>query len=264
MRFLYVAVLGSTALLALACGSTVINDDDGTGGSGASDCGDPPPPGAGGYCPPAWQCIDGEWQDTAGACPEPACPASEPYGDVACEMEGQDCAYEVEFGCDLEPSVVTYRCMGGTWTELQNFCSPEPECPDSLPLDGSDCSGWDFAFDCYYDITVECSADQDVAYTWCDTSTWQWNVDMPASCEGCNYADPATCEADAACRWLEPGCGESPLPTAGCAPIADCAPDSCGDGATCVTYDADPCWNAGCDSCSAPVSICEMIFQPNG
>jgi hypothetical protein len=264
MRFLYLGLLGTTALFTLACGSTIIDgdDDDGSGGSGAGDCGAPPPPGAGGYCPPSYECIDGQWQDTAGACPEPLCPASEPYDDVACVMEGQDCQYPYEFGCDTEPSEITYRCMNGFWSAITPYCSKEPVCPSALPIDGSDCSGWETAWDCYYDVTVECSQDQDVAYAYCNAD-WVWEVDMPASCEGCNYADPATCEADAACRWLVPGCGENPLLGEGCHPVADCAPDSCGDGGTCSSYDANPCWNQPCDACSAPVSICEMIFFPN-
>lgn len=260
MRFLFVAALASFSVAALACGSTVINDDDGTGGQSTDDCGAPPPPGNGGWCPPAYECIDGQWEDTAGACPEPECPASEPWqGNVACVMEGQDCDYFYEGGCDDEYNEITYRCMDGVWVELSNFCSPPPECPSDLPVEGSDCTGWDFAYDCFYEVPNACGIEDDFAYAYCDGLTWV--VDMKSTCDGCSYGDAASCEANDACRWLVPGCGENPLLAAGCAPIDDCAPDSCTGGATCSTYDADPCWNTLCNSCSAPVSICEMIFD---
>ncbi len=261
MRFLFAFALGTTSLFALACGSTVVDDDDdGTGGDGGSECG-PPPPGSGnGWCPAIYACIDGEWQDTSGACPEPECPASAPPEGETCLLENQACNYGAG-PCLQDPPGDFYRCVNGAWF-LESACEPVSDCPDGLPIDGSDCTGWENANDCYYDITVPCSADQDVADASCDVSTLTWKVAMPASCEGCPYADAASCEADAACRWLVPGCGENPLVAAGCAPVADCAPDSCADGATCSTYDAHPCWNTLCDSCSAPVSICEMIFAP--
>jgi len=263
MRPPYIAVLGSTALLTLACGSTVIDgdDDDGVGGN-TPDCGSPPPPGNdGGWCPPNYECVDGAWQDTAGACPEPECPATEPYNGVSCQLEGQDCKYSVEWGCDDEYSEINYRCMDGTWVELSNYCQPPPKCPDLLPLGGSDCAGWDYAYNCDYEVPNGCGIEDDYAFAYCDGS--QWVVDMKSTCVSCSYEDPASCQANDACRWLVPGCGENPLPGEGCAPIADCAPDSCENGATCSTYDANPCWNALCDGCSGPVSICELIFEPN-
>jgi hypothetical protein len=261
MRFLFVAALGSASLFALACGSTVINDDDGTGGGGGSDCGPPPPQSGDGWCPTSYECIDGQWHDTPGVCPEPECPASEPYDSVACVLEGQDCQYEVEWGCDEEYSEVTYTCMDGVWVEISNYCQPPPKCPDALPVDGSDCAGWDYAYDCSYQVPNACGIEDDYAYVYCDGTSW--TVDMKSTCGECSYEDAASCEANAACRWLVPGCGDNPLPAEGCAPIDDCAPDSCTGGATCSTYDANPCWNSPCDACSAPVSICEMIFEPN-
>lgn len=261
MRFLFVAALGSASLFALACGSTTVVDDDGGGGVGGagSECG-PPPPGSGNNgCPSSYECIDGQWQDTSGACP--ACPEADPLEGDACVVATQECEYSVG-PCLQDPAFNVYTCTNGAWELTFSDCTPETLCPDSLPIDGSDCTGWTNANDCYFDVSAWCSADQDVAYASCDVSTLTWKVEMPASCEGCLYTDAASCEADADCRWLVPGCGENPLLAAGCAPIADCAPDSCTGGATCSTYDADPCWNTLCDACSAPVSICEMIFAP--
>ena len=61
-----------------ACTSTVTVDRD----DDEQECG--PQPGSSGWCPPAWVCIDGEWQDTAGACPEPTCPTTAPGSGDAC------------------------------------------------------------------------------------------------------------------------------------------------------------------------------------
>ncbi len=75
------------------CGATItVDGDDGEGGEGGSivSCGEPPPP-SGGYCPPIWECVDGEWIDLGGACPEPTCPSDQPTYGSSCEVLGQLC-----------------------------------------------------------------------------------------------------------------------------------------------------------------------------
>jgi hypothetical protein len=243
----------AAAVLAIALSeaclpSVSFSDDDHDTG-----CSEPAPP-ATGTCPPSWQCIDGEWMDTAGACPDP-CPSSSPAPGSSCNVIGQTCSYEewVDEPCgDEGMDWVDYTCTGDGWARMINYCQPEPECPDEMPIDGSDCSGWYDAYACRYQVDTACGTK--MAWGHCDGVIWHFELDE--SCPTCGeLQDSAACEADPACRWLEPGCGEPALSQAGCFPLEDCT-DACGEGQTCTTVWTNPCWNSLCDACGAETNVC--------
>lgn len=244
------------ALLALvplaACTTTVTVDPD------EEECG--PKPGGGGWCPPAWQCVDGEWVDTAGMCPEPACPASVPANGDSCPIVGQDCSYTVEEMCG-PVSTVSAVCTATGWKLAYSACQPEPTCPLQMPVVGSDCSGWDYPYFCQYNhacidviTTVAMSCDYTV-----DPPSWQLDSEPPlcAACE--SMGDAASCSATSGCQWLVPGCGENPI-AEGCYPAGDCQVDGCDiPEQSCVVFDKNPCWNELCDACNAPIGVCLWI-----
>lgn len=247
LRFLFaLAVLAPLA----ACNATVTVDPE------EEECG-PRPPSGGGWCPPAWSCIDGEWMDTAGACPEPACPTSEPGTGDACDHIGQSCSYTVEYECGPITEQV-YECTASGWQTIYPACQPEPTCPLEMPVEGSDCSGWDHPYFCQYNhacIDVLTTVTMSCDYT---TEPPSWQIDgEPPLCAACeSLGDAASCSATSGCQWLVPGCGENPV-AEGCYPAGDCQVDGCSSpDQSCVVFDANPCWNELCDACNAPVGLC--------
>jgi len=243
-------------VFSVGCGATITADDDGT-----SECG--PQPESNGDCPPAWTCIDGEWVDTAGACP--SCPEMEPvYGD-ACASIGLTCNYVNDVPCgDLTNE--TAECTEDGWVTYVARCEPPPECPDDMPVAGTDCTGWEFSYWCQYDVSCG-GPEVSNATVSCDTSATPvpvWQVDAPSACQDClQLGSSASCAATTGCRWLTPGC-DSDLPTVneGCYPASDCNANGCADpNATCTTYSYDPCAGADCDACAAPVGVCELLLE---
>jgi hypothetical protein len=249
-----VAGLALLALSALACGNTVSLSSTGSGGSTSEGCGSPPPP-SGGYCPPVWECVDGDWIDLGGACPEPACPTWLPYGE-SCEMVGQTCELPGDLECG-PGGTLTFLCTTEGWVETTPYCQPEPVCPDVAPTPGSDCSGWYEAYWCDYSLSTPCGDSWTSLH--CDTSTYTWQLDQAAEACDCAALDAASCDFVSGCDWHEPGCGESPL-AAGCYPELGCnLPESspCPLDTECVEKSVDPCYGLGCNSCSAPYFVCE-------
>jgi hypothetical protein len=245
------------ALFAFAagCGATITTDD------GSNDCG--PEPESEGYCPPAWQCIDGEWVDTSGACPEPACPVDEPsYGD-RCDLIGQTCEYTVDVPCGPY-GTDTATCTADGWMVYTDFCEPPPECPPLMPVVGTDCSGWDYAYYCSYPVSCDAAVSYVGISCGYDSGVPLWRVDSPATCSDCfSIGDAASCSAATSCKWLTPGCdSNSPPITEGCFPAADCNVEGCSDpSATCSTYSYNPCPDGGCDACAAPIGVCELLLD---
>ena len=237
-------------LLAWGCKSSVDAFDGGEQG----ECEDPPPPSAG-FCPASWVCIDGEWVDTGGDCPDP-CPIDRPAEGSACTEEGLECGYFVdEEPCGQPAHDETVKCLGGAWTTLGPRCEPPPECPEALPTAGGDCTGWADAFGCNY--TVESSCGDLPAFAYCDTGTWTWSVELSETCGACDaLSDAASCSAAPGCRWLVPGCGEPPLPSEGCFAAEDCVAGGCDEGETCTLVVINPCWNSPCDACGADANVC--------
>lgn len=234
------------------CGATItVDGDDGEGGEGGFivSCGEPPPP-SGGYCPPIWECVDGEWIDLGGACPEPTCPSDQPTYGSSCEVLGQLCEYYSDDDCGYGS---TAECTEEGWIVYELLCSPPPECPEEAPIAGTSCAGWDYAYDCYYTTVSDCG---DVTlWAYCDFEQG-WSVVPDSFCEPCGYHDASGCEADPACRWAVPGCGDLPLPEAGCFPEAGCTETGCPLDESCTTVTIDPCWASECDACGAPFDVC--------
>jgi hypothetical protein len=80
----------------------------------------------------------------------------------------------------------------------------------------------------------------------------------------CNQVrDRATCDKDARCRWLEPGCTDPKLPAAGCydRKDLDCSPQKpCTSGRVCVNRVVNPCLpgpgGVVCNACGVGIMIC--------
>lgn len=255
LRFGFAAAL----LLPLAGCESLIQIDDGGGGSGGnSECG--PRPKSDSWCPPIYECIDGEWvvDGSAGACPEPACPTSQPQTGDPCQKIGQKCSYWLDEPCGEGTSEYVSTCTETGWMTAYNICQPEPTCPKEMPLEGSDCSGWEYPYFCQYDVA--CLDTITPVSMSCDygTDPPAWRVDSPAVCPGCEIiGDASSCLATTGCQWLVPGCGEGLQVTEGCYPMTDCLQDGCSGGDVCTPYEHNPCWNALCDSCSAPIGFCQ-------
>jgi hypothetical protein len=249
------------ALASFAClvGCNARISVDGTGGGGNDGCSELPP-----YddesCPPAWECIDGEWVDAAGACPEVECPETQPADGEPCPRVGASCNYVGEEPCGPQADV-TATCTERGWTLLITYCQPEPTCPDAMPEVGSDCSGWDYPYYCEYPLA--CSEPAVVALS-CDystpTPTWKVNGETPA-CGSCSAAnDPSSCAANLGCTWHEPGCAsetQTPI-AAGCYPVGDCRyAESCnGPNEICEVFVANPCFGSMCTACGAEIGVC--------
>lgn len=155
--------VAAPAVFGLACGGKTEVEDP-IGGAGSSSVGNggsapilPPPsapcngtaPDTGDSCSAA-VCVDGHWQTTySGGCNPPpplatACPGVEPGAGTSCAGYIHDLRCEYDFCGGI---TATRRCNGSTflWEELisPGACNPprpELECPDEMPLAGSDCS----------------------------------------------------------------------------------------------------------------------------
>lgn len=207
------------------------------------------------WCPPAYQCIDGEWVDTGGACPEPDCPASAPSNGEACEMVGHTCFYEEDVPCGPTGQVEA-NCTSDGWQVTAHYCSPpEYMCPSDLPLAGSNCTQFAGAANCMYSTETPCG--QQVVTLSCSSEAGDtWVLDGPAACGMCTgYGNETTCATDPGCQWLFPGCGADPI-TEGCYPIAGCNEAPCEDGLTCVEKSHDPCYGELCEVCGEPYFTC--------
>jgi hypothetical protein len=219
-------------------------------------------PATNGWCPPAWACVDGEWIETAGACPEPACPATRPDDGVACLKLEQECRYTEDVPCGPQGQV-TSTCTESGWVTMVTYCQPEPTCPDAMPSPGSDCSSWDYAYFCQYEVACDELA---LVTMSCDyttpTPTWKVDGDAPV-CGSCDAAgDPASCSANLGCAWRVPGCasdGQTPI-VEGCYPAFDCLnAESCPNpDEVCTPKVYDPCFGSMCDACGAVVGVCTL------
>lgn len=211
-----------------------------------------------------------------GACePEPS-PDPQPYpqpepGWVDCELanEGDACSTVGET-CSYgdECSFTTKSCGNDhVWHlgyEEDECCfdeccyGPGSYCPPDVPQVGDYC---DWCYDgsaCAYPIDIGCGVAAGVTLT-CDPASYTWQVAPPA-CElpadACKlHASSDECQADAACRWLVPGCDAPALPAEGCFAATDCL--ACGGGEACTQVVVDPCPGADCGSCSAPAWVCQ-------
>jgi hypothetical protein len=202
----------------------------------------------------------GAWQSETMSClPAAKDCLSGQDGDV-CATVGETCA-QSSGPCDLD-GLVSICGEDHHWhfpdhVGGEGCCPHSAACPASLPAEGDPCDPCVGAQSCGYPST--CGQN--------NTAICQpegaWHLFAFGDCppppppDYCtNNADQSTCETDPACRWLTPGCGETPLLSAGCFTNSDCAPGSCDPSQTCQTFSYDPCFGKGCDACGAPASLC--------
>jgi hypothetical protein len=196
---------------------------------------------------------------------DPQCPDQEPTTGAPCS-DVIACSYEVDYGCG--PQTNTASCDGTTWSvnwggPSCNPPPPPPTCPTEAPTWGAPCSE---VITCSYEIDQGCGPQPATAT--CDGASWsispQVSCNPPPPDYCVTYTTEAACGQDASCRWLVPGCGEPPLPQAGCFAAVDCGGDfDCQiSGGTCQEVVINPCHNLACDACGMTVSVCVPPAAP--
>jgi hypothetical protein len=181
---------------------------------------------------------------TAGACPNTPPEVSEPCDAVAV------CGY------GDAPCGSSFACVDGVWESAGGCTQPPAECPAKLPTMGAPCKVAGQA--CTFTFPGSCSG---VFVATCDPDA-QWAItDETPPCmppTPCGYADTVTCQADAACRWIVPGCGSpGAIFSAGCFVKACTADADCGAGQLCEMIDINPCFDSNCQACSASSTLCQ-------
>ncbi|MEO7331340.1 MAG: hypothetical protein ABI193_22380 [Minicystis sp.] len=185
-----------------------------------------------------------------------SCPIDPPSAGASCD---------VQLTCDYgEACGSSFTCApNGVWADSTppGTCNPPaPVCPEATPepqtacdVDGQTCQ---YPDNCGGSTMASCGTLEGGA------PAWQLSHDAPPcnppAPEPCTqYGEPAACQADAMCAWLVPGCGEPPLPVAGCHSKTPCASDAdCVSGDVCTTVVIDPCWMQACDACGETVLVC--------
>lgn len=245
--------------IVVGCGSTI--SDDGETQPDPEDCGPlPAEPG----CGEQWECMDGEWVRFDNIQPDfcVPCPEVAPANGSACDAIGMQCAYDEEYGCDEGPTTFTAECTDEGWLILYPRCLPEPICPEDKPTVGTDCTGWDEAYYCSYDVACDelgnvgmhCELGGEMP-TWVLDSGSE--TCSQTACAAASTA--ADCAGFDGCQWLEPGCAteEQQAITAGCYPTQDClVTDACGPEEICSAYVYNPCFEQPCDACGGEYSVC--------
>lgn len=205
-------------------------------------------------------CAAGSWEyaDGPSTCnpPIPECPAAPPEDGSPCPMAGLACTYDRNHPCG---SRVVAECgddlAWDVWEDVPP-CNPPP-CPDELPAAGSPCDPVFGPF-CYYEVDIGCGPQEASAV--CAEDGWKvslpiCNPQPPHFCYG--VATEAECKLVAGCRWLVPGCGEPPLPAAGCFPLGECQLDiDCPPDRACAEVVYNPCYKQVCEACGAGASLC--------
>lgn len=262
--FAWPAALALVTLAALGC-STKISIDD-------TDSDPDPDPGCEGerpdipndaWCPPVYECIDGAWVDVGGACPEPLCPESKPLDGSSCEMVGQVCYYEQDVPCG-ETELMEFNCTSNGWLGAYEWCQPEPECPVELPVVGTDCTGWEYAYACQYLVENACGQEMMfLACSYTESGDQLWTSSSTSTCNICNgNGTEAECALAPECQWLTPGCGPDPIQT-GCYPKEGCDVAGCPtDDSICVMTTYDPCYGQLCEACGASFFACLPAWAP--
>lgn len=255
------------ALVAAGCGTQVVSGEGGgssTSTTTAATCpADHPQQGApcdcpgvtcsygNSYCPAVYTCVGGTWA-AAGDCPQPVCPPEVPSGGEACAHPEQVCDYSAP--CSGQ----TATCHDGIWEVMGWAVGCAEMCPADIPAPGTPCDGCCAGGPCDYPTPDGCGA---TAH--CSGGTWAVFVSdcPPPPADPClMFSSSNACAANPACRWLTPGCGEPPLPFAGCYDAFDCKDDaSCLFGYTCLAVTYNPCWDSPCNACGASANVCVPI-----
>ncbi|TKC94708.1 hypothetical protein [Polyangium fumosum] len=200
-------------------------------------------------------CENGSWtydiHDPAGCgcdCTEP-CPEEVPVHGSACEVNYTGCQY---FNPLCGDSFIEASCNGETWY-VSDYACPMT-CPDTLPVEGTPCSGCCLQNPCAYLDASGCPV-QIV----CENDVW---VTSPTSCtpsSACATLDMSECGNAQGCRWMDFAvCGVKPqggFPQ-GCYPVDDCATDADCNGGTCVAAEVHPCPGGACNACMAQAQLC--------
>ncbi len=165
--------------------------------------------------------------------------------------EGGDCGgFENECGDDHRWQTVYYD-GGDCWDPCEGFY----ECPATPPAEGSACEP-----SC--PGTSACNYPDGCGGTYATCGDdGQWHLAIgdcpPPPVDPCSaYGAQTDCEASG-CRWLVPGCGDPPLPQAGCYAPTDCTPADCASPYfTCQEVVYDPCYGQACNACGASAFLC--------
>lgn len=197
--------------------------------------------------------------------PPGVCPDGVPENGTEClDLEpGKVCSYPSLEIC--APGIQATCGDSSQWivTEVVDpTCNPPPPCPPDPPEQGAPCYGGET---CSYTtetscgpMPIEASCGPDGAW---EVSTIACNPPPPDACGQLQTSDE--CLADAGCKWYVPGCGENPLPAAGCHALTECSTESaCAEGYECQVVSINPCWNSNCDACGAAVSLCQPPPTP--
>lgn len=180
--------------------------------------------------------------------PFPDCPVEAPAQGSACSDEGLSCDYTGSCG-----QTITAICGNGDWAVSDLDPSCLPDCPIDPPAPSSACTADQVGLVCEYPdacvgtYTVQCVAAEMSAF-WNDTSP-PCNPPPPQPCS--TLTTQTDCSFGLNCRWLEPGCGMSPIAEPRCVDDVQCTTDAdCAPGEACKTVDVLPeCAQSGCNPC---------------
>lgn len=209
----------------------------------------------------------GAWQSQTTSClPEAKECWMANHGDI-CAVVGETCAKPsgpcggdgLSNACGEDHH---WHFSNGGYSDGENCCPHDGACPASLPSAGSLCDKCFGPPSCSYpsvcggDYATKASCESGI------TPEGLWHISIgdcppPPPPDFCtNLGTQGACEMDAGCRWLTPGCGDTPILGAGCHTINDCGPGTCGPTEICQEFSYNPCFNKGCDACGAPASLC--------
>jgi hypothetical protein len=215
------------------------------------------------FCGSSFTCTaESVWVETVqGTCnpPAPVCPEIAPAAGMSCADPGLSCQYDDICGGTLTATCGGASGDGSSWQLMSTSppCNPPP-CPETAPPSGSACDLEQQV--CDYEVDVGCGPVPVQATctngAWATTDTGpECNPPPPEPCT--QYITESACATDLSCAWLVPGCGEPPLPMAGCHAKTPCMSDlDCMPGNTCQSVVIDPCWNEPCNACGANVALC--------
>lgn len=184
-------------------------------------------------CGPEFECV-----------PETTtCPSDAPEPGAACDagLDGETCGWGEECCCGECYDSFVCSCSEGTWQCYASDACLIESCIGRTCDEDSDCDGGGIPGRCE---DGECVDARDGCYA---------------------LSDAASCDAEAACEWIEPsGCpdpsGPTALPEAGCYPTSQCGfGDSCPAETSCLELSVAPrCYwdDPLCDACDEVRSLC--------
>lgn len=192
-----------------------------------------------------------------------------------CACDAIACALKCEFGLKVDPMTGCQQCAcnPAPLTCTPGECGPGPLVPSMKCSDGTVagpvCARSPGGM-CAWTLT-KCPPTLCPAIACLRACPYGARVDANG-CQTCDCLEPQacgaiadwkTCTADMRCTWLQPGCGDPALSTAGCFSRTDvgCTGDgTCANGRTCLKRVVNPCYNPGggasCDACGLVQTVC--------